>query len=75
MKRDLSGLSPSDKALDQLFKLLGEQQEKNKKLMNTIENVKRLLLKGKTEEALQIIVKGEKEDDKRSQGKVNEHIF
>ncbi|GIP10431.1 hypothetical protein J1TS5_26010 [Paenibacillus macerans] len=52
MKRDLSGLSPSDKALDQLFKLLGEQQEKNKKLMNTIENVKKLLLKGKNRRSI-----------------------
>ncbi|MNB81419.1 hypothetical protein D3C75_282010 [compost metagenome] len=59
MKRDLSGISPSDKAIDKLFKLLTIKQNENKKLINRIEEVKKLLLKGKVDEALQIIVKGD----------------
>ena len=67
--------SPADNALNKLFDLASKLERDKRKLENTLDSIRKLLLKGKTEEALQIIVKGEKEDDKRSQGKVNEHIF
>lgn len=53
--------SPEGDALNKMFDLASKFERDKRKLENTLDNVKKLLLKGKADDALQLILREEKQ--------------